>query len=465
MRRRVPKDGTLVLPSTISLDTVSPMYKPEGFYRAYDHLIERAGDEPSGYYASLAKSVAISPDRRSIVFRLRPEARWHDGTPITVADVKFSFETFRTDIMASGWKTVLDWIAAVEIVNASEVVVHAKSDVAKQLYIIGYIPIVPAHYWGAKDLTEPTLSLPLQSGPYRVTEISQGRYMIYERVPDYWGRDLPVNRGKFNFDTIRYERYLDATVAREALRAGLFDVWTETDLRHWLTSYDVPARDRGWLVQSTLVSGDVRGSRSRLVLNTRRQPFDDPRVRRALAYALDFEWQNRALHSGELTRAHSYFANSMFASRGSREKRNWACPGMRAAGSSVLSGGALAWVVVAASRARTCSRIVAMTSGFSMRAMTRSLPPHLGQVSMAMAKTRFRRRIQVMGARGLSGFSWRGLRFGTTDSRCLQFGANTPWNRVRFNRGRGTNAARRAMKSSGSRTTWVEPSRNGCLNR
>ena len=106
-----------------------------------------------------------------------------------------------------------------------------------------------------------------------------------------------------------------------------------------------------------------------------------------------------------------------------------------------------------------------MTSGFSMRAMTRSLPPHLGRVSMSMAKTRFGRRFRVMGARGLSGFSWRGSRFGTTDSRCLQFGANTPWNRVRFNRGRGTNAAGRAMKSSGSRTTWVEPSRNGCLNR
>ena len=311
-----PKGGTLVLSSTTSFDTVSPMYKPIGFDRAYDHLIARAGDEPSGYYASLAESVAISADRRSIVFRLRPEVRWHDGTRITASDVKFSFDTFRTDIMASGWKTVLDWISGVEVVNASEVVVHANSDVAEQLYIIGYIPIVPARYWAAKDLTEPTLSLPLQSGPYRVTEISRGRYMVYERVPDYWGRDLPVNRGKYNFDTIRYERYLDATVAREALRAGLFDVWTETDLRHWLTSYDVPARDRGWLVQGALVSGSVRGSRLRLVLNTRRQPFDDPRVRRALAYALDFEWQNRALHGGELTRAHSYFANSMFAARG-----------------------------------------------------------------------------------------------------------------------------------------------------
>ena len=146
-----PKGGTLVLSSSTSFNTVSPMYKPIGFYRAYDHLIERAGDEPSGYYASLAESVAISADRRSIVFGLRRQARWHDGTPITASDVRFSFETFRTDIMASGWKTVLDWIASVEIVNASEVVVRAKSDVAKQLYIIGYIPIVPARYWGLRN--------------------------------------------------------------------------------------------------------------------------------------------------------------------------------------------------------------------------------------------------------------------------------------------------------------------------
>ena len=125
-----------------------------------------------------------------------------------------------------------------------------------------------------------------------------------------------MNRGKFNFDTIRYERYLDATVVREALRAGLFDVWTETDSRHWLASYDVPARDHGWLVLGTLVSGDLSGSRFRLALNTRRQPFDDLRVREALFHALDFEWQIRVLHGGELTRANSFFGNSMFASSG-----------------------------------------------------------------------------------------------------------------------------------------------------
>ena len=311
-----PKGGTLVLPWLKPLNTVSPMYQPAGFYRSYDHLIERAGDEPSAYYGSLAESIALSADRRRIVFRLRPQARWHDGRPITATDVKFSVETFRTDAMAHGWAGALAWVTDVNILGPLTVEIRADSDVARQLFILGHMPIVPAHYWLDRDVREPITTPPPQSGPYRLTNVSQGRYVTYERVPDYWARDLPVNRGKFNFDTIRYERYLDATVAREALRAGLLDVWTETDSRHWLKSYDVPARDRGWLVLGTLASGNQSGSRYRLALNTRRQPLDDLRVREALFLALDFEWQIRALHGGELTRAHSFFADSMFASSG-----------------------------------------------------------------------------------------------------------------------------------------------------
>ncbi len=311
-----PKGGTLVLPYTYSLNTVSPAYKPPGFIRSYDHLLERAGDEPSGYYASLAESVAITTDRRSIVFKLRPEARWHDGTPITAVDVSFSLNTYRTDIMATGWAPVLSWITGIDELDPLTIAIHGDSDVAKQMRIISYIPIIPAHYWQTRDVTIPTMELPPQSGPYRLTTASPTKYFIYTRVPDYWGRELPVNRGKFNFDTIRYERYLDATVAREALRAGNIDVWRETDSRHWLASYDVPASERGWLIKGTLASGALRGSRFRLVLNTRRQPFDNPLVREALAYAFDFEWQNRALHGGELKRADSFFANSMFASSG-----------------------------------------------------------------------------------------------------------------------------------------------------
>ena len=310
-----PKGGTLVLPTLNPLNTVSPVYQPPGFYPSYDHLIERAGDEPSGYYGSLAESIALSADRRRIVFRLRPQARWHDGRPITATDVKFTVETFRADAMAHGWAAALSWVTEVNILDPLTVEIRADSDVTKQLFLLGHMPIVPAHYWLDRDVSEPTTTPPPQSGPYRLTGVSQGRYLTYERVPDYWARDLPVNRGKFNFDTIRYERYLDATVAREALRAGLLDVWTETDSRHWLSSYDVPAREAGWLVLGTLVSGN-HGPRFRLVLNTRRQPFDDLRVREALFHALDFEWQIRVLHGGELTRANSFFAGSMFASSG-----------------------------------------------------------------------------------------------------------------------------------------------------
>lgn len=316
LNKDAPKDGTLVLPSFDPFYTVSPMYKAPGFYRAYDHLIERAGDEPSGYYGSLAESIAISADRRRIVFRLHPEARWHDGRPITATDVKFTVETFQADVMTFGWAGALAWVTGVNILDPRTIEMRSDSDVAKQLFLISRMPIVPEHYWVNRDVTEPIVTPPPESGPYRLTGVSPGRYFSYERVPDYWGRDLPVNRGKFNFNTIRYERYLDATVAREALRAGLFDVWTETDSRHWLSSYNVPARDQGWLLQGTLVSGDLSGPRYIIVLNSQRPPFDDPLVREALFHALDFEWQNRALHGSELTRAHSFFANSMFASSG-----------------------------------------------------------------------------------------------------------------------------------------------------
>ena len=311
-----PKGGTLVLPYTYRFVTVSPMYKPYGYTHSYDQLLVRAGDEVSGYYCSLAESVAVSADGRRIVFRLRPEARWHDGKPITSTDIKFSLDTFHGDIMAAGWSGTLGWITSVEAPDPLTVVIYTESDAAKLVSLLVAVPMVPEHYWRDRDLTEPTLEPPVQSGPYKLTAAEPGRFFNYERVPDYWGRDLPVNRGRFNFDTIRYDYYLDGTVAREALRAGEFDLWTENDLRHWISSYEVPAVERGLLVKGRLVSGALGGSRLRLVLNARRKPFDDPIVREALAYAFDFEWQNRALNSGVQRRANSYFADSIFASTG-----------------------------------------------------------------------------------------------------------------------------------------------------
>jgi microcin C transport system substrate-binding protein len=311
-----PKGGTLVLPYTWRFSTVSPMYKPMGYDMSYDKLIVRAGDEVSGHYCSLAESVAVSSDGRKIVFRLRPEARWHDGEPITSEDIKFSLDTFREDLMGGGWKTMLGWISSVETPNPHTVVISTKTDAAKQVPLLSGVPMIPAHYWRERDLTVPTLDPGVQSGPYRMSAAAPGRFFTYTRVPDYWGRDLPVNRGRFNFDTIRYDYYLDSTVAREALRAGEFDVWTENDLRHWVSSYDVPVLEQGLLIKGRLVAGVLGGPRLRVALNTKRAPFDDPVLREALSYAFDFEWQNRALHSGEQQRANSYFSDSIFAARG-----------------------------------------------------------------------------------------------------------------------------------------------------
>ncbi len=311
-----PKGGALVLPTAVPLDSVSPLYKPMGYELSYDRLLERSGDEVSGYYCSLAESVAVSADGLRIVFRLHPKARWHDGTPITSTDIEFSIDTFRDDIMAAGWAAMLGWITRVDAPDERTVVVHTESDAAKHVPFFVNMPMAPAHYWRDRDLTEATIEPPLQSGPYRLSKAAQGRFFTYTRVPDYWGRELPVNRGRFNFETIRFEKYLDATVAREALRAGNIDVWTEGDLRHWSSSYDVPALERGWLIKGRLASGVRRGSGSRLVLNIKRRPFDNVKVREALALAFDFEWQNRALHDGQLSRADSYFANSKFASTG-----------------------------------------------------------------------------------------------------------------------------------------------------
>ena len=310
-----PKGGLIRLPYTWRFDTVSPIGKPYGYDFSYDKLLERSADEISGYYCSLCESVAVSNDGLKIVFRLRPEARWHDGAPITARDVKFSLDTYRTHI-SSGWSETTAWIESIEILDALTVNILTNTDASKQVPLLQGVPIIPEHYWREKDLFASSMEPPLQSGPYRLISAGRGKSFVYVRVPDYWGRDLPIHRGMYNFDDIQFDYYLDGTVAREALRAGEFDLWTENDLRHWVSSYETPAVKNGFLVKGELSSGAVGGSRNRLVFNTKRKPFDDIRVREAMSYIFDFEWQNRVLHNNASSRANSFFANTPFAAKG-----------------------------------------------------------------------------------------------------------------------------------------------------
>jgi microcin C transport system substrate-binding protein len=312
-----PKGGGLTLPSMQSFSSLAPLSfsssSAPGLTWTYDTLLVRSGDEVSAFYGRLATGMAIAPDRLSIAFKLHPSARWHDGKPVVAQDVKFTLEAWMAS--ATG-VALLHWAESVEIADEKTVIIHTNADPAGHLRILGDIPILPAHYWVDKDPSENAFVPTLGSGPYRIAEARRGRFIRYERVMDYWGKDIPVNRGKFNFDWIQYDVYRDAVVAREALHRGLFDIWTEQDVLQWATSFDVPAFDNGWMIKGTRTYRVDIGARKWLIFNNEVHPFGDLLVREALTYALDFDWQNRVLHAGELERAQSYFNNSVFASRG-----------------------------------------------------------------------------------------------------------------------------------------------------
>ena len=313
-----PKGGTLVLPTGTNFDTFAPIAErgtgAPGRRFQNDSLIIRSGDELSAFYGRIADGIAIADDRTTVVFRIHPLARWRDGVPITSSDVVFSVESLRSRIAGRLYYRVID---SVERIDDRHVAFHLNEPLQlPTLMSFDYLPIMPEHYWRDKDPTASTLTPPLTSGPYRVFEFKQGRFVVYQRDPDYWGRDIPVNRGRYNFDTIRFEVYRDASVTREAFRKGLIDIWDESDARYWHSGFDVPALKRGWINKIRRNSGLEVGIREGIVLNNRRERFKDRRIRQALTLAVDFEWQNRTLHYGYHRRAHSYWPDTILAATG-----------------------------------------------------------------------------------------------------------------------------------------------------
>ena len=249
-----PKGGVLVQSTRRDFHTLTIFTDfvpaPATIKWMYDPLVSSRSEEMSSFYGRLADGLSVSDDKRTLFIRLHPEARWHDGMPITTRDVKFTFDLVESSIRFRGF---FSWVQSVEILSEREIALRLASELTlSNLISLSWIPIMPAHYWEDKDPTRVTMEPPLGSGPYRIAEVRQGRHIRFERVPDYWGRDIPVNKGRYNFDQIRYDVYRDATVAREAFRKGLFDTWGEGDIRYWATGYDIPARDKGWLVMDRL---------------------------------------------------------------------------------------------------------------------------------------------------------------------------------------------------------------------
>ena len=313
MNPAAPKGGALRLSTTTPIRSFSDVWDEEvlpapGMNRTYDYLLHRAGDELGGFYGHLAQGVALASDRRSLHIRLHPNARWHDGEPITPEDVKFTFDHV---LRTTQGKVYMGWLAAVEIAGARELAFrHERRFTTEDLQWLTYVSILPAHYWKDRNPNATTFVPPLGSGPYRVAAQDRS-HVRFERVPDYWGRNLPINLGRHNFDEIRYDLYRDDTVAREAFHKGLLDFRLEGEIRHWI-AYDGEER----FAKDILPWRSLSGAQWAITLNARKPHLADVRVREALTLAVDFDWQNRVFHHGLYARADSYFANSRFAARG-----------------------------------------------------------------------------------------------------------------------------------------------------
>lgn len=286
-----------------------------GITSLYDSLVEGTLDEPFSVYGLLAEKMEWPEDRSAITFYLRPEARFHDGKPVTADDIVYTF-TLLTTKGSPRWKFFYRDVKNVAALDPRRVKFTFTNGNNRELaLIVGQMPILPKHYWEKHDFGAANLDVPLGSGPYRVKSVQQGRGIVYERVADYWGKDMPLNRGRYNFAEIEYAYYRDDTVALEALKAGEYDQRVESSAKNWATAYNTPAVQQQMLRRNAFETRMPAGMQG-FFFNTRREPFKDRKVREAINYAFDFEWANKNLMYGAYTRTDSYFENSDLASSG-----------------------------------------------------------------------------------------------------------------------------------------------------
>ncbi|EHY77166.1 extracellular solute-binding protein [Stutzerimonas stutzeri] len=314
-----PKGGTLRQAGFGGFDSLNPFINKgvaaDDVGLIYDTLTTNSLDEPFTVYGLLAEKIEKGPNNSWVRFHLRPEARFHDGEPVKAEDVVFTFET----LMSQGAPHYRGYYADVDKVTAESprrVRFDFKHAGNRELpMILGQLPVLPKHWWEGKDFTTGSLEVPLGSGPYRVDKVQAGRSIRYARVEDYWGKDLPVNRGFYNFDRINFDYYRDNTVALQAFKAGHFDFWEERIAKSWATAYDIPAVRDGRIVRDEIAKDNPAGMQG-FVFNIRRPQLQDRRVREALGLLFDYEWTNRQLFNGAYTRTRSYFENSDLASSG-----------------------------------------------------------------------------------------------------------------------------------------------------
>jgi microcin C transport system substrate-binding protein len=314
-----PKGGTLRLYATGTFDSTNPFTPkgklPAGFSLLYDSLTTAAHDEPDTQYCLVAERIRYPEDRSWIEFDINPAARFQDGSHITAEDVVFSYNATMNN-MGNILQRFFSDITMAQAVNRLTVRYEFAPGASREIPLyIGTLPIYPKAFWQHRDLSRTALEKVVGSGPYRMDSYRQGREVIYKRVDGYWAENLPVCKGRYNFDTIRYEYYRDATVALEAFRAGHYDIREEHSAKNSHTLYKGPAFDRGEIICERLPHDNALGIQG-FFFNTRRPMFSDVRVRRAIMLAMDFEWINRQFFWNEYIRTTSYFTNTDLACTG-----------------------------------------------------------------------------------------------------------------------------------------------------
>ncbi len=319
-----PKGGSVRLYSIGGFDSFNPFIikgdPPAGVGLMFESLMVGSEDDALGEYGLIAELVEVPDDLSWVIYNLRPEAKFSDGSPITADDVIWSLETLKTE-GAPTYRFYYKNIAKAERLGPHRVKFVFSGPRNRELpQITGELPVLSKAYWSKVGFDRTTLDPPVTSGPYTIASFEPNRYVVLKRNPDYWGRDLPVRRGLYNYDEIRYDFYRDETVALEAFKAGLYDYRFESASKTWATGYDFPALTRGAVIKEEVPNKLPTGMQG-FAFNLRREKFGDINLREALDLAFDFQWSNKHLFYGQYVRTESYFSNTELASKGLPSKK------------------------------------------------------------------------------------------------------------------------------------------------
>ena len=315
-----PKGGSMKRVSIGTFNSLNPHLlkgiAPAGITMIYDSLLVKSDDELASYYGLLAETIEYPEDNRWVQFNIRPEAKWHNGTPVTADDVVFSFNTILdkgNPIYRSYYKNV----EKIEKISTKSVRFYLKKPYTQEVKIMcGLLPIISKDYYTENDFNETNMNFPLGNSAYKIKSVAQGKFITYERVKNYWGKDLAVNQGKNNFDTIKYDYYRDSAVAIEAFKSEDYDFRYENIAKFWNTAYDGMTEIADGQVIKEEISHKKPTGLQAFVFNLRKDKFKDKRIRKAINYLFNFEWTNKNIFHSSYKRAKSYFPNSEYASSG-----------------------------------------------------------------------------------------------------------------------------------------------------